>query len=110
MRICLACLTSNSELLQHFYYYPSLKEWLLSMLLKVTKKFRFVYSLQTPEPNIRQETASTIHTICIQTPEEYLKEVEQPLVAYFVNLLVSFLPSMEAYSTTCEQVLHSWTV
>lgn len=57
LRLFISCLLSREELLEQFYKYQDLKDWLLAMLLK------------TPERTIREETSNALHSLCIKVSE-----------------------------------------
>ncbi|KAL6065920.1 USP domain-containing protein [Balamuthia mandrillaris] len=91
--LLIACLLSDVSLLQHFYGYQHLNEWLLDLLLKTRVK------------PIRNATASSIYKLCRRVADpEVLKQLPEPPAKFFVQLLLSFLSHVDTLGeNTCEQ-------
>ena len=77
----LACVTTNSDCLLHFYTTHGLKEWVKAIVI------------QSVDAPIRLESKSAILVLCNQVPEnsEILKKLPEPPSSYFLSILLSFL-------------------
>lgn len=86
-------LLSNEASLNHFYQFPSLKDWLRGLILS------------TPEAQIRRSIVQFIEKLSLEIEKKESSTTQHPST-FFLSLLLSFLEQVEdqdSNTTQCEQ-------
>lgn len=92
IKMLIALIFKDFEILQHFLNYSYLPNWLESTLL------------QSIEQKIRKDISKFIILLCetVTKMEEYNKKLIEPLHSSFFSILLTFLSKIEEYPKTCE--------
>ncbi len=89
MALLCAAVLSQKELMDAFLAYPQMPKWLHTL------------SLRSLDESVRSEFTKGISTVCLATRVDV--QAPQSPHTHFLNLLLSFLPSLDPRLSTCEQ-------